>query len=308
MTFWEQFSRVLFLSDVQSIIITDNNDIREIMGLSCIRLELRLRRLKWLRDILDNPRENVQLRAAVAGNLQLPGEILTKPYLPWLNIIRADLIWYLRETMRSMDWRDHERCREGIHTLNLWDQQGQLGKILSPDLMVWFKHITTDLHDLRHYKDISEPRESQMPQGESRCEHVNMDGSVCQFQGPPALMGLHRYYDHGMCNPIKATVVNNECPGCGTIFASVKSAKEHANRSWKLGRCPNHRVSRPYSFNLIREPIDSVICCKICKTEVQGNDEIMAHMRNHFHAIITEARASQGTDIRALLNQSGRPN
>ena len=43
--------------------------IREELRITSVFLELRIRRLKWLRCMLQNPEDNVQVRAAVAGRM-----------------------------------------------------------------------------------------------------------------------------------------------------------------------------------------------------------------------------------------------
>ena len=44
-----------------------NTAIRELLGISNTLTELRVRRLKWLEDILKSPMDNTQLRAALVG-------------------------------------------------------------------------------------------------------------------------------------------------------------------------------------------------------------------------------------------------
>ena len=79
-----------------------------------------------------------------------------------------------------------------------------------------------------------------------QCDVVLEDGEVCTFTGTPAQVGKHRYDCHGQCNPIKAVTVTNQCPGCLEKFKTLRSAKEHAARAMKLGRCPlSTRASRP---------------------------------------------------------------
>ena len=48
-----------------------NERVRVLLGLTCVKDMLGIRRLGWLLDILAHPSENVQLRAALGGKLQL---------------------------------------------------------------------------------------------------------------------------------------------------------------------------------------------------------------------------------------------
>ena len=150
-----------------------------------------------------------------------------------------------------------------------WRDANTRFKLLDPTEMIWFRGITVCLEDLRSARDPCIQKEIfRLHEGEIGCEEVLEDGMICEFTGTPAVVGVHKYYCHGKCNPIKATVVTNECPGCREVFSSMKSAKEHAHRSWKQGRCPVFRGSRPYSFAIEKQHV-SDITCKICKEHLE---------------------------------------
>ena len=122
--------------------------------------------------------------------------------------------------------------------------------------------------------------------GEIQCEETLEDGTACLFVGRPADVGVHKYYKHGKCNPIKAIVVSNVCPGCNITLASLKSAKEHANRSWKRGICTERNVSRPYSHLYEVQNPTLPLTCNLCKTLLTTLDEVQIHMRTHFQTLV----------------------
>ena len=69
-----------------------NRVIREKLGLMNLRDVLRVRRLKWLLDIIRHPGENLQLRAALGGPTRsIGGDINCDEYVPWLDLICDDL-------------------------------------------------------------------------------------------------------------------------------------------------------------------------------------------------------------------------
>ena len=84
------------------------------------------------------------------------------------------------------------------------------------------------------------------PEGEDeRVDCAAAGGCQCDFVGKPADLGVHRYYKHGLCNPAKAVTLTNRCPGCDNLMLTVPSAKEHARRALKAGKCPTGR-KQPY--------------------------------------------------------------
>ena len=88
--------------------------------------------------------------------------------------------------------------------------------MLMKQKMKWFTMASMDPQEFRHAGDPDLPASTRrMNMGEVACEEVLEDGTVCPFIGSPAGVGVHKYYAHGKCNPIKAIVLTNECPGCG---------------------------------------------------------------------------------------------
>ena len=68
-----------------------NTQIRELMQTHALGSILRKRRLDWLRDIITNPRENKQLRAAVFGSIENKPEPQGVGENPWIQQWEQDL-------------------------------------------------------------------------------------------------------------------------------------------------------------------------------------------------------------------------
>ena len=110
------------------------------------------------------------------------------------------------------------------------------------------------------------------------CEWVGPDGHVCAYEGTPAQVGAHRYKTHGACNPAKALVLTNECPGCRGLYKNQRAAKEHAARSLVLGRCQRSREGRAFYENIEREQLDEATC-PMCQEVLTGWEKIQETSR-----------------------------
>ena len=118
------------------------------------------------------------------------------------------------------------------------------------------------------------------------CEVVKADGGICQFRGTATQVGMHRWREHGQANPIKALVLTNECPGCRNVFKEVRSAKEHAARAMKQGRCPqSEKAARPFLQDIQVKAIEGV-CCPHCKEELGDHEQAQRHLAVHFRALL----------------------
>ena len=143
--------------------------------------------------------------------------------------------------------------------LELWEAEGRMHCILEPGTMQWLRHITGVLRDLCDSSDPIYAGTSRevAAEAEARCEEIGEDGVPCGFVGTRATLGVHRYYHHGKCNPAKALVLTNQCPGCEGVHRTLRSAKEHASRSLKLGRCSRREAAKTYGSTYAIEQIET---------------------------------------------------
>ena len=260
-----------------------NSRIRELLQISSCFLELRIRRLQWILDILQYPSHNIQLRAALGGRIKLEHCEIEVEFTPWLMQAKHDLEWLIAESFRLGRTLDRDRAHEGHTLLRAWTLDKTLILILDPRSMRWFRSMSIQLHDLRCHTDPVYPESAaRLNAGEIQCEETLEDGTPCAFVGRPADVGVHKYYHHGKCNPMKAIIVSNVCPGCDLSLASIKSAKEHANRTWKNGVCSRHKISRPYSHTYETIIPQLPLTCNLCKAILTTQFEVSRHMRSHF--------------------------
>ena len=159
-----------------------------------------------MRDILEAQEENVQLRAALGGMMQVGAQRLGGEYAPWLNQMVEDILWYVEATARLGRSSDEARCREGRRLLLGWTDASCRWKILDRSKMRCFLMLTTYPED---FKDREDPVYTRVDRGEQEgersCEIQMDDGTQYGFVGKPADLGVHRYYIHNshefeLCN------------------------------------------------------------------------------------------------------------
>ena len=154
-------------------------------------------------------------------------------YLPWLLQLVGDLRWMLAKVVGLGRGEDMDRCHYGQGCLDRWVDRDTLSLLFDPMEVAWFRHLTVDPRELKDPSDPPKPAARPVPERQLACDCFVEDGAPCPFVGGPAALGVHKFYHHGQCNPVKALVITNQCPRCEEWLASIRSAKEHANRSWK---------------------------------------------------------------------------
>ena len=189
-----------------------NSWVRESLGISNVKAEMAIRRLGWYRDMLLHPDENVQLRAALVGRLTTSRVVIHAPYHPWLLQLVGDIRWMLTKVAATGMAEDMDRCHYGQGCLDRWVERDTLSLLFDPTEVAWFMHLTVDPRELKDYGDPPKPAVRPVPEGQLACDSFAEDGAPCQFVGGPAALGVHKFYHHGQCNPIKATVLMNQCP------------------------------------------------------------------------------------------------
>ena len=85
----------------------NNREIRRGMGINSVWEEMKVRRLIWLEDMLRNPDENMQVRAAIGGELEMAGRRVEGEFTPWLMQMEGDVQWILQRMVK-------EGRREGV--------------------------------------------------------------------------------------------------------------------------------------------------------------------------------------------------
>ena len=104
----------------------------------------------------------------------------------------------MRETLKlDREW-DKPRCHEGEWKLSAWERQGTRWKVLDASEMKWFWGMTTYPSDLKTHEDpVYEASHRRLNIDEVTCDEVLEDGTLCDFVGMKAAVGVHKYYCHG---------------------------------------------------------------------------------------------------------------
>ena len=106
--------------------------VRKYLAVSSCLVTLRTRRLGWLRDMLLHPGENVQVRAALGGDMRIPFAGSTSEHTPWLEQMMEDLLWLADRIGRDHHTIHDLRMRHGASTLGRWKEEGTLVYMLAP--------------------------------------------------------------------------------------------------------------------------------------------------------------------------------
>ena len=126
-----------------------SSKIRELLSISSCFIELRIRRLQWITEILKHPSHNIQLRAALGGRMKLEHAEIDEEFTPWLAQTREDLAWYIAQSAGLGREADRTRGLEGHILLETWAAENKLIQILDARHMKWYRTMTIEFQDLR---------------------------------------------------------------------------------------------------------------------------------------------------------------
>ena len=101
---------------------------------------------------------------------------------------------------------------------------------------------------------------------------------TCDYTGSAQQVATHRRMAHGAVCLERAVVFQPQCNVCGTWFRSIEGAKQHVEKGFKRGACPEHRSS--FKGIVDENPVDTWTC-NICQGELHGVANIRAHMLIH---------------------------
>ena len=242
-----------------------NKEVRTMMRVANVDSELRYRRLKWLQDIIAHPDDNVQLRAAVFGEL---GDDLEPEELnPWADRWIQDLKLLLSHWEGGMNVVDCVR---------MYGPQ----ILADPTYMEWL--LKVDVSIVRSFEDIESPTGAEEAMVDVAgdgfpCGFLLHTGEACPrvFDKKQALW-MHQRSSHLVRNSYTRCVLTNECPMCRALCKTVESAQGHVSRTIKYRRCADPvkrlKCARFMGENVLEE-LTSVEC-KVCKETVTGHDTI----------------------------------
>ena len=159
-----------------------NEEIRKIMNVSNLQSELHYRRLSWLREMLMRPAENVQLRAALVGTLDIDQED-QQDRNPWVQQF-IDALKQLLTHMSRPDTLEEDLQAQGDQLL------------FDRTYMDWL--IGAPISSVRSYLDPVPPETeaAENPALRLICNVILEDGSMCPYAGTAAQMNMHRTVTH----------------------------------------------------------------------------------------------------------------
>ena len=261
-----------------------NKDVRQKFTTHNVGSILRKRRLDWLRSILENGDENVQLRAAVFGDL---GKVrrVNLGWNPWVLQWEKDLDVFA------------EQCNQvDAHSVN------KLAKVrfVMPEYMGWFLQTidTSSVLDKGEWKEDSELQVSDMVE----CGRLLESGELCDFVGTKQSVNLHRFWVHGEGrDKFTSFLINNECHWCGFVSkcGGNKGAKQHMLGVVKRGPgavCPSSEYAKRRKYDFEVQPNKVVeYYCRACQRRIVGHDEVMKHVGTHVQ-LLTGRASKYGCD------------
>ena len=163
-----------------------NEQIRKLMNVSNLQAELHYRRLNWLRDIIKFPEDNVQLRAALIGKLQIDEQNQQRRN-PWFQQF-VDAVNALALAVNRTITLDEDLVTYGDQLL------------FDPVYMHWIFLIS--LKKVRSYLDPVPPvvELADSPEVLVQCGYVFPDGSVCTYENTVHAVNSHRTSQHPQTN------------------------------------------------------------------------------------------------------------
>ena len=197
-----------------------------------------------------------------------------------------------------------------IMCLSEFDEMIWLCDVLQPDLKLLlddedardtfcrfdFKQLSAQevLHGL-HKSSEHETHNNQ----EFVCGALLGDGSRCMYTCSThrqLMTHQRRMRAQGHAVPsyvnIDATIVNNVCPFCETVFASKPCAVQHVKAAVKAGVCAVDRGFMPYPAS---EP--EHLACQVCRAQFDTLAQYFQHIATHFVAPIVPAASSLADNV-----------
>jgi len=248
-----------------------NNEIRKNMELPTIKSIVEKRKLKWLKDIIQSPDDNIMLRAALTGDLELDTNNLTN-FTPWIE--EMTMIITKAAHRNNSDLNVAEKIRGEGNVNWIWTE----GRILYLNEKM--------LHDYEEETTLTDIT-STCPEWIERQAYGLTDR-----------------------NKINGFVPGNNCPLCEVNLACKRTAQNHVantEKNWKTKGIANCITKNMNKGKEHKKKIPNKWTCEECCIEIKGERRITEHCRKHLQQIIygTEEKfevESKKTAFRKLFN------
>ncbi len=252
---------------MKSMLRLSNNQLRLKYGIPTIVSDLRCRRLKWLRGIVQHSGDHHSLMATLTGalNFGMRAEVdsmgrLCKGANPRLKQFYADLA--------ALAERDDEFA-------------------LAFGISGWFA-ICTDLFmkvPLEKTWTFVGPEKKKLVSHDVVCDFTDRYCGVCGHVSKNAGgLQFHKFQKHGCRHPHSHYAICNQCPPCLTILGSTARVLTHVTLSLRRGSCehaqPRYRAINPLSFLTTEIVAPPILLCHNCNYIAENLEDYYAHL-NH---------------------------
>lgn len=259
-----------------------SRQVWEYLRLVPCEIELRIRRLGWLQQLVRSPVLHCNVLAALFG--KFPSDPETVPSFsintnPWAQQLHNDV-----QTLGELD--------SGVCFLPFL--QSDFSKIFSefkPDFLY------VDVSEFRaKYFSISIPPPGWVPEADLEppdvepvddnlpyeCECLLDDDTICgrKFATLQQLATHVRKFkagNHGAIPQHYRAVVTNQCPWCRVVHCNIRTTRIHVQKALQRKKCRGR--GSPYTFT---PKLPSSLECPICTLEFSTLDELHDHITQHF--------------------------
>ena len=259
-----------------------SRQVWEYLRLVPCEIELRIRRLGWLQQLVRSPVLHCNVLAALFG--KFPSDSETVPSFsintnPWAQQLHNDV-----QTLGELD--------SGVCFLPFL--QSDLSKLFS-EFKTDFLYV--DVSEFRaKYFSISIPPPGWVPEADLEppdvepvddnlpyeCECLLDDGTICgrKFATLQQLATHVRRFkagNHGAIPQHYRAVVTNQCPWCRVVYCNIRTTRIHVQKALQQKKCRGR--GSPYTFT---PKIPPSLECPICTLEFSTLDELHDHITQHF--------------------------
>ena len=259
-----------------------SRQVWEYLRLVPCEIELRMRRLGWLQQLVRSPVLHCNVLAALFG--KFPSDSETVPSFsintnPWAQQLHNDV-----QTLGELD--------SGVCFLPFL--QSDLSKLFS-DFKTDFLYV--DVTEFRaKYFSISIPPPGWVPEADLEppdvepvddnlpyeCECLLDDDTICgrKFATLQQLATHVRRFkagNHGAIPQHYRAVVTNQCPWCRVVYCNIRTTRIHVQKALQQKKCRGR--GSPYTFT---PKIPPSLECPICTLEFSTLDELHDHITQHF--------------------------
>jgi hypothetical protein len=237
----------------------NNNDLRKKANLPTIKSTIEKRKLQWLQNMIREKDDNVLIRAALTGDMEIDREGITN-FTPWM------------EEMCHILTKAITRNNSSLNIAQKITQHGNLQ-------WIWtcYEILTLDAGKLLQWED----NDDENTEDNHYVQSIGMPKGINEFQS------VNQY------------VISNVCPLCRKVAACNRTNKKHVQLLWKNHREKgnNHCITK--NMKIEKEYVDSTPKkweCPSCRITINGREKILDHCKTHLREIIFGEEIGQVTE------------